>query len=192
VKEFLEREARRRKNVEEAKQPKKPVRDEWMLVPPKAGDLLSSLDPTKLKARQFGRGTAPARDTDTSLWTETPAERQQRLADEVSGRKRRAVNAEPVEDDEDTRKRRRRDAAIRRGVDEHTRKARGPALVDAHTEREGHKNKDADEPPSAIWDHSRDMSLGGRLMDDTQRQKLVRDAKGLGDRFGTGKSGGFL
>lgn len=40
VKEFLEREARRRKNVEEAKQPKKLVRDEWMLVPPKAGDLL--------------------------------------------------------------------------------------------------------------------------------------------------------
>ena len=40
VKEFLEREARRRKNVEEAKQPKKLVREEWMLVPPKAGDLL--------------------------------------------------------------------------------------------------------------------------------------------------------
>jgi hypothetical protein len=36
------------------------------------------------------------------------------------------------------------------------------------------------------------MSLGGRLMDDKQRQKLLRDAKGLGDRFGTGKSGGFL
>lgn len=40
VEEFLEREARRRKNVEEAKQPKKLVREEWMLVPPKAGDLL--------------------------------------------------------------------------------------------------------------------------------------------------------
>lgn len=40
VEEFLEREARRRKNVEEAQQPKKLVREEWMLVPPKAGDLL--------------------------------------------------------------------------------------------------------------------------------------------------------
>lgn len=40
VQEFLEREARRRKNVEEAKQPKKLVREEWMLVPPKASDLL--------------------------------------------------------------------------------------------------------------------------------------------------------
>lgn len=40
VKEFLEREARRRKNVQEAQQPKKLVREAWMLVPPKAGDLL--------------------------------------------------------------------------------------------------------------------------------------------------------
>ncbi|KAG9310277.1 hypothetical protein JVU11DRAFT_9395 [Chiua virens] len=192
VEEFLEREARRRQNVEEAAQPKKLVREAWMLVPPKAGDLLSSLDPTKLKSRQFGRGTASARDGDTSLWTETPAERQQRLADEVSGRKRRAVNAEPVEDEEEARKRRRRDAEIRMGVEEHTRKARGPALVDAHMEQHAQKKKDVDEPPPAIWDHSRDMSLGGRLMDDKQRQKLLRDAKGLGDRFGTGKSGGFL
>lgn len=40
VEEFLEREARRRKNIEEAQQPKKLVREEWMLVPPKASDLL--------------------------------------------------------------------------------------------------------------------------------------------------------
>lgn len=29
-------------------------------------------------------------------------------------------------------------------------------------------------------------------MDEKQRQKMLRDAKALGDRFGTGKSGGFL
>lgn len=72
------------------------------------------------------------------------------------------------------------------------RKARGPALVEVHMEREAQKKQDTDEPPSAIWDHSRDMSLGGRLMDDKQRQKLLHDARGLGDRFGTGKTGGFL
>ena len=49
AKEFLEREARRRKNVEEAKQPKKLVRDEWMLVPPKAGDLLGCASPSFLR-----------------------------------------------------------------------------------------------------------------------------------------------
>jgi hypothetical protein len=38
-----------------------------------------------------------------------------------------------------------------------------------------------------IWDHSRDMALSGRLMDDKSRNSLIRDAKGLGDRFGSSK-----
>ncbi|KAI5992172.1 hypothetical protein EDD15DRAFT_1039963 [Pisolithus albus] len=192
VEEFIEREERRRKNVEEAKKPKKLQREEWMLVPPKKGDLLASLDPSKLKARQFGRSSGPGRDADSSLWTETPAERLQRLTDEVSGRKRKAVNAEPEEDPEDAKKRKKRDEAIRRGVEEHTRKTRGAALVDTHMEREAQKKRDVDEEPAAIWDHSRDMSVGGRLMDDKQRKQMLREARGLGDRFGTGKSGGFL
>ncbi|KIO03233.1 hypothetical protein M404DRAFT_145967 [Pisolithus tinctorius Marx 270] len=192
VEEFLEREERRRKNVEEAKKPKKLEREEWMLVPPKSGDLLTSLDPTKLKARQFGRSSGQGRDVDSSLWTETPAERQQRLADEVSGRKRKAANAEPVEDPEDARKKKKRDEEIRRGVEEHTRRVRGAALVNSHMEREAQKKGDAGEEPAAIWDHSRDMSVGGRLMDEKQRKQMLREARALGDRFGTGKSGGFL
>ncbi len=56
-----------------------------------------------------------------SLWTETPAERQQRLADEVSGKRRRAVNADPdAEDEVDARKRKRYDAEVRKGVEEYT------------------------------------------------------------------------
>jgi Protein of unknown function (DUF3752) len=38
-----------------------------------------------------------------------------------------------------------------------------------------------------IWDHSRDMALSGRLMDDKTRGKIITDAKGLGDRFGSSK-----
>lgn len=113
-----------------------------MLVPPSSSDLLSSkscrlvvsvfradlipaIDTTKLnKPRQFARSAAPARDVDNSLWTETPAERQQRLADEVAGKRRRAVNADPDAGDEEKeaeiRKRRKRDEDIRRGVEEHT------------------------------------------------------------------------
>lgn len=172
------------------------------------------LDPTKLKGRQFSRGTvAPVNSkSDMSLWTETPAERQQRLADEVSGKKRRVADA-PVEDmDEKARKKRRKEEeeAIRKGVDEHTvsiflilliwysvkstytitqRKKRGAALVDQHAD--GSKKPAESEVPG-IWDHSRDMGLGGRLMDDDKRNKMLKEAKGLGDRFGSGKGGGFL
>ncbi|KAG5652834.1 hypothetical protein H0H81_003458 [Sphagnurus paluster] len=194
VQEFMEREERRRKDAEEAAKPKALKRDEWMLVPPSSSDLLGNLDPTKLKARQFSRSAAPAsKNTDNSLWTETPAERQQRLADEVSGRKRRATEKPADEDLGDDKKRRRRDEElIRKGVDEYTQKLRGPALVAQHEASgkiEAAKEKEKD---AGIWDHSRDMSLGGRLMDDSKRSKLIREAQGLGDRFGTGKSGGFL
>lgn len=172
----------------------------------------TDLDTTKLKARQFSRGTASASTSknDSSLWTETPAERQQRLADEVSGKKRRVTDA-PVDENEDAKAKKRRRKAeeefIRHGVEEHTvcfyyitcqinyidfyfqRKQRGAALVDQHATVA--KKPETTEVPG-VWDHSRDMGLGGRLMDDEKRSKMLKEAKGLGDRFGSGKSGGFL
>ena len=57
---------------------------------------------------------------------------------------------------------------------------------------EATKSKPQDDEKKGIWDHERDMSIGGRLMDDSTRQKILRDAKTLGDRFGTGSGGGFL
>ncbi|KAI0651397.1 hypothetical protein C8Q79DRAFT_897101 [Trametes meyenii] len=197
VQEFIEREERRRKQLEEASKPKAPKREEWMLVPPSSSDLLGSIDPTKLtRPRQFARTAQPARGADTSLWTETPAERQQRIADEVAGKRRRAADVDPSEGDADpdARKRRKYEEEVRRGVEEHTRKVRGATLLEQHErvssaqEAEKGRSGDADEPP-AIWDHGRDMSLGGRLMDDSTRNKFIREAKGLGDRFGSGKSG---
>jgi hypothetical protein len=145
------------------------------------------------------------------LWTETPAERQQRLADEVSGKKRKAVNAEDSispEEALEAQKRQKRDEMIRHGVEHHTvyiltllktllidinqqRNVRGAALVDAHTK--SFKAKPEDDPKAnAIWDHGRDMGVGGRLLDDSSRNKMIKDAKGLGDRFSSGRSGGFL
>jgi hypothetical protein len=155
--EFMEKEERRRKLVEEAAKPKKLQRDEWMLVPPTSGDLLScasplpspsppsapfvtltdvdrpALDPTKLRPRQFRATAAPPAASSASgagnLWTETPGERQQRLADEVLGKKRRAVDGDGGDEgggdgdgraEAERKAKRRRDEEIRRGVEEHT------------------------------------------------------------------------
>lgn len=63
-------------------------------------------------------------------------------------------------------------------------------MIDQHAET-GKKTPGESEIPG-IWDHSRDMGLGGRLMDDEKRSKMLKEAKGLGDRFGSGKGGGFL
>jgi hypothetical protein len=66
---------------------------------------------------------------------------------------------------------------------------RGGALVEEHSSKD---NEEEDPKAHLLWDHSRDMSMGGRLMDDGARKKLLNDAKGLGDRFGAGSSGSFL
>ncbi|KAG1746978.1 hypothetical protein EDB19DRAFT_1905790 [Suillus lakei] len=121
VEEFLEREERRRKLQEEANKPKKLQRQEWMLVPPKSGDLLASLDPTKARPRQFARSAAPSRDNSgSSLWTETPAENNNALLTKLLDGNDVQQMPPPEEDSHDTAKRRRRDEEIRRGVEEHT------------------------------------------------------------------------
>lgn len=115
-----------------------------MLVPPSASEVLSStsfdrlvpllihlnyptqdIDPTKLKPRQFAKSSTTDRSRlDQSLWTETPEQRQQRLVDEVAGKKRRAVNADvdalSPEEALELRKRQKIDHNIRKGVEEHT------------------------------------------------------------------------
>ncbi|KAF7312040.1 hypothetical protein MIND_00216100 [Mycena indigotica] len=195
VAEFIAKEESRRKQVEEAANPKALKRDEWMIVPPSSSGLLGTLDPAKLsKGRQFSRGTVVERNEGAStLWTETPAERQQRLADEVSGKKRRLANSEASSaagkgDDLESRKRARVDAELRDSVAEHTRRTRGAALVDMHAA--SGKGEEKDEA-KAIWDRDRDMGISGRLMDAEKRNKLIKEAKGLGDRFSTGKTGGY-
>ncbi|KIJ45058.1 hypothetical protein M422DRAFT_167158 [Sphaerobolus stellatus SS14] len=187
VREFMEREERINKAREEAAKPKKLEREEWMLVPPTNSGLLGSLDPTKLKARQFSRSARPTQPTnEVSLWTETPEQKQTRLKEELEGKRRRATDVEDAPD-EGQRKRSRRDLEIATQVEAYNRESRGESLVDMHQTARGKKGeKEKDE---GIWDHARDMSIGGRLMDDSQRSKMIKDSRALGDRFGKGKSG---
>ncbi|KLO17585.1 hypothetical protein SCHPADRAFT_846354 [Schizopora paradoxa] len=190
VRQFLEREERIQKAKEEAANPKKITRDEWMLAPPTSSDLLGKLaDPLKIKARQFSASAVSARSGPSKLWTETPQERMQRIADEVSGVKRRAVNAteEDKEDKRVAKRRKQAEAEIQNAVENYNKTARSKTLLEMHSAKQK-ASADEDDGPPVIWDHARDMSVGGRLMDDKDRSKLIADAKGLGERFGKGKS----
>lgn len=215
------------------------VREEWMLVPPKEMDLMSSellslslsvsvhpgqeqrkgkkadqvlrffflsrvvgMDPTKLKSRSFQSGPKAQKSTrqggmndGPNLWTETPAERQQRLEDEALGKKRKAENSVPQEeeDDEETRRKKSRDRRLKEEVERHNRTGRNQTLLEKH-EREkkkgkGKDGKDKDKEEPTGWDRDRDMSVGGRMIDDGKRKQMIKDAKGLGGRFG---SSGFM
>jgi Protein of unknown function (DUF3752) len=81
-----------------------------------------ALDPTKLKSRQFSRTTAD-KPTASTLWTETPAERQARLADEVMGKRKRSEIAaggqQAEEETAEDRKRRKHDVEIKKHVEKH-------------------------------------------------------------------------
>ncbi|WVQ93392.1 hypothetical protein IAU59_000461 [Kwoniella sp. CBS 9459] len=195
VREFLEREERMRKAAEEKNKPKVPQREEWMLVPPTAG-VLSNVDPLRKRATNFSRTNAEPSDTDHTLWTETPAEKAQRIADEVAGIKRKKDKAGErimsYEEEQEERRKRKREAEIRDEVAKHNTTQRGPSLLDQHASKLKKKKKDGkDDDAPAIWDHDRDMGITGRLLNDQERSAKIRDARGLGDRFGHGKAGAY-
>lgn len=173
------------------------------------------MDTTKLKSRGFATGKAAQKAAGGStsegvnLWTETPAERQERLRDEMLGKKRKAENAPAEEETDDERRKRMRDQQLREEVERHNvrpfssvfwhgsrsqltdfpwqRTKRGESLLDKHAKDAKKAGKDGDDrAATAIWDRDRDMGVGGRLMDDGQRASAVKNAKGLGGRFGGG------
>lgn len=86
--------------------------------------IIIDVDTTKLKARQFARTSGSVNKGNNSLWTETPVERQKRIADEVAGKKRRAIdvaNEEALGVGSSSGKRSKREAeSIKKGVDEYT------------------------------------------------------------------------
>lgn len=68
---------------------KKRQRDDWMLVPPENSSWASGPNPAALTNRKFmsGKSTRGGRDTDGagSVWTEDPAQKRQRLENELLG-----------------------------------------------------------------------------------------------------------
>jgi hypothetical protein len=87
------------------------------------------MDPTKLKSRTFQQSakiasSAKGSSSGPNLWTETPAERQQRIEDEMMGRKRKAevsAGGGGIEEEENGEKRRKteRDRQLREEVERH-------------------------------------------------------------------------
>ncbi|KAL8283735.1 hypothetical protein RQP46_005530 [Phenoliferia psychrophenolica] len=207
-KEREEREAEKRRK--EAAGKGKPQREEWMLVPPKEMDLMSTMDTTKLKSRTFQQSTKVVtgpKPGGPNLWTETPAERQQRMQDELMGVKRKVENATVEDESDDKRRKRERDYHLKEEVERHNvsllpnhvvlqhpdptgtdfvqKSARNTSMLDAHSKSSKKADPKEKEVPG-IWDRDRDMSLGGRLMDGDKRADIVKSAKELGGRFGGG------
>lgn len=170
----------------------KPQRAEWMLVPPTDSDWTSRVDPTKLKNRKFQSGKGAKAPTEKSgisaIWTETPEQKRQRLADEVLGRAEVATSSR-------TKKERlegesREDEATSRRIREYNEKMRGKSLYEERRERkenDGTKEEE-DDPSKRGFDREKDMALGGRMGHGEKREMLAK-AKDFGSRF---QKGSFL
>ncbi|KAJ8066445.1 hypothetical protein OCU04_005504 [Sclerotinia nivalis] len=168
-------------------EPSKPQRPDWMLAPPTSSDWTSKIDPTKLKARKFagGKGAkAPGEKTGVStIWTETPEEKRQRLEDTVLGRQ-----------DSDTSSARTRvetkvDEETDKKVREYNAKNRGKSLYEAHADGSvvagKGKEEEEDDPSKRGFDREKDMALGGRL-GHAKKKELLNRAADFGSRFQKG------
>ena len=163
-------------------------------------------DPLRKRPTTFSRSNKDV-EIDTTAWTETPADKAKRLADEAAGiRKKKGGAVYNAEEEEARLRKRARDEEIRRGVDKHTvslarwshprhfscsahyqASTRGASLLEQHAAKKSKK----DEEPAAIWDHARDMGITGRLLSDQERSEKIRQARDLNDRFGHSKRGAY-
>lgn len=108
-------------------------------------------DPLKMKARQFSASSVGSRSAPSNLWTETPQERMQRIADEVNGVKRRAVNAteEDKEDKRVAKRRKRAEEEVRAAVDNYNVRLLCSSSLDLHADfTPGHLENNAKQDTS--------------------------------------------
>jgi hypothetical protein len=155
-----------------------------MLVPPSDSDWGSRVDPTKLKNRKFASSKgakAPAGPAGIStIWTETPEQKRQRLEDEVMGRKEKATT--------DTKaKTSRRDEAEAeekaRAIREYNEKHRGQSLMEQHKAKAG--KEEEDDPSKRAFDREKDMGLGKKI-GHTQKKDMLNRSADFGGRFERG------
>ncbi|CZS99055.1 uncharacterized protein RAG0_07546 [Rhynchosporium agropyri] len=172
----------------------KPQRAEWMLAPPSDSDFSGRVDPTKLKNRKFASGKgakAPSEKSGISaIWTETPAEKRQRLEDEVLGRKETASSGrgESSKKDKKSKELEAEERATARRIKEYNEKNRGRSLFEEREkmqERRGGKVEEEDDPSKRGFDREKDMALGGRL-GNGQKKEMLAKAADFGSRFQKG------
>lgn len=177
----------------EAANPKAPQRDDWMVVPPTAGGARAA-DPTKIKARKFNSGPRSgggsgggAAGEISSIWTETPEQKRQRLENAVLGR---GGSGSQASGNQGPNKMSREEEAKAEQIRANLEAARGPSLYADHQRREGGKGgrieAEEDDPSKRGFDWEKDMKSGSKI-GTAQRKELMNKAADFSGRFSKGK-----
>lgn len=175
-------------------------RAEWMLTPPTSSDLTTRVDPTKLKNRKFtsGRGTKRLCEVSgiSTIWTETPEEKRQRLEDEVLGRRdalsslsssKTTIN--PTELARGTMSAK-EELATKEQICKYNKQNRNKSLLEERKAAQDRGELEAledDDPSHREFDREKDMALGGRHINTANRKQLLMHATNFGNRFQEGK-----
>jgi len=157
-------------------------RDSWMLAPPTRSDWLNTLDASKLKARTFNQsksGLVQSGQADHTEWTETPAERAQRIEDQVLGRTRK-----PAVDPEEERRREEEEGRDRK-IKELVKKSRGPSLMEKHVAGRKDGVGEVDDPSKRAFDYQKDIA--GGTLGFKERSAMISRAKDLESKYSGGK-----
>ncbi|KAI4268660.1 MAG: hypothetical protein LQ337_007718 [Flavoplaca oasis] len=168
-------------------------REEWMLIPPSNTDWSSRIDPTKLKNRKFATGKSARGASSSSsnpsssistIWTETPTQKRQRLEDEMLGIKAPAQLSQEVPDErgkDDEAERRETERRIR----EYNARNRGSGSLYEEHRKAGTREKE-DDASKRAFDKEKDMG-GGMKIGHAKRKEMVGKAADFGSRFSGGK-----
>ncbi|VUC29643.1 unnamed protein product [Clonostachys rosea] len=166
-----------------------PKRDSWMLAPP-TDTGYSERDPTRIRARKFASKTSSSSGSKggvSSIWTETPEEKLQRLQDSVLGRSAPGKDGSSA-DDARAREAEERNRKIAANIESR----RGESLYEQHSKRRKEKGEapgqEEDDPSKRAFDKEKDMALGGQI-GTAKRRELMNKSANFGGRF---QRGNFL
>ena len=155
-------------------------RDSWMLAPPTRADWLGSLDASKLKSRTFNQSKSgtntSGKPIDSTIWTESPLERAQRLEDEALGRK----SAKPAAVEDAGKKV--EDVERNRRIKEFNKQTRGPSLMEQYSAT---RKVEDDDPSKRTFDYQKDIA-GGRTLGFKERNAMIDRAKDLDSKYSGG------
>ncbi|KAL1995348.1 hypothetical protein VTN49DRAFT_1535 [Thermomyces lanuginosus] len=162
-------------------------RDEWMLNPPDRSSWSINVDPTTLRNRRFATGRA-ARTSETdrngmsSKWTETVAEKRQRLENEVMGIETRSESSAQHAPGDRPRQSEKIIAEKVRALNDKRDKT---SLYEAH-QRNKSRASSEDDPSSRPFDREKDIVAPAKI-DSASRREMLKRASDFSSRFSGGR-----
>lgn len=180
VAQDFERRAKRMKEKLTGKDaPEVLTRETWMT------ELPPELQHIGLGPRTFKRRSGPE-DTDRSIWTDTPADRERKAREHFEGKKK--GEAEKDSDPHVSQK----DLEMAEKVSKYNESKRAESLMSLHTKKMKEKAKEKDNMPVERRPFDRDADLQVNRFDEAQKQRLLKKSQELNTRFSHSKDRMFL